>query len=139
MLYPFIWTVSLRVFRHGTRSNRLLHTNFNQTVTATGRLSSSNPNFQNQPKRGFPIRKCVVSRFEDGFITEADFSGLEFRVAGALSNDAQIMEDIKNGKDIHNQTASIINRIPPSEVTKRTYVLRPKIYFRTPLRWHGYG
>jgi len=101
-----------------TRPTGLLHTNFNQCVTATGRLSSSNPNFQNQPKRGFPIRKCVVSRFNGGIITEADFSGLEFRVAGALSMDNQIKDDIENGKDVHSQTASIINRIHPSAVTK---------------------
>ena len=101
-----------------TRPSNLLHTNFNQTVTATGRLSSSNPNFQNQPKRGFPIRKCVVSRFEGGVITEADFASLEWICAGELSRDPQIIEDVANKKDVHKQTASIINQIETSEVTK---------------------
>lgn len=102
-----------------TRSDGILHANFNQTTTRTGRLSSSNPNFQNQPKGGkFPVRKAVVSRFENGRIIEADFSGLEFRVAGELSRDPQIIEDIFSGKDVHKQTASIINQCEVSDVTK---------------------
>ena len=102
-----------------TRPDSLLHANFNQTTTRTGRLSSSNPNFQNQPKGGkFPVRACVVSRFKDGYILEADFSGLEFRVAGELSRDTQIIKDILSGKDVHKQTASIINECPENEVTK---------------------
>lgn len=101
-----------------TRPSGFLHTNFNQCITATGRLSSSNPNFQNQPKRGFPVRKCVVSRFENGMVIEADFSGIEFRVAGELSRDSQIIEDIMTGKDIHKQTASIIHQKPESEIDK---------------------
>jgi DNA polymerase I-like protein with 3'-5' exonuclease and polymerase domains len=102
-----------------TRDDGLLHAQFNQCRTKTGRLSSSNPNFQNQPKGGkFPVRKCVVSRFDGGSIIEADFSGLEFRVAGELSRDPQIIKDILDGKDVHKQTASIINRKPPEEITK---------------------
>ena len=113
----------LSSFVHGiqtwTRPNGILHANFNQTTTKTGRLSSSNPNFQNQPKGGkFPVRRAVVSRFEGGQIMEADFSGLEFRVAGELSRDAQIIEDIMSGKDVHRQTASIIQRKPIEEITK---------------------
>jgi len=105
--------------RRNTRDTNILHTTFNQCVTATGRLSSSDPNFQNQPRSGtFPIRKCVVSRFEGGEVMEADFSGLEFRVAGELSNDPQIYDDIMTGKDVHKQTASIINQKPPEEITK---------------------
>jgi DNA polymerase I-like protein with 3'-5' exonuclease and polymerase domains len=102
-----------------TRPDGLLHAQFNQCTTRTGRLSSSNPNFQNQPKGGkFPVRKCVVSRFDDGEILEADFSGLEFRVAGELSRDPQIIEDILNGKDVHKQTATIINQCDVESVTK---------------------
>lgn len=101
-----------------TRHDNLLHTNMNQCITATGRLSSSNPNFQNQPKRGFPVRKAVVSRFPDGKFVEADFSGLEFRVAGEVSRDPQIIEDILSGKDIHKQTAAIINQTDPENITK---------------------
>lgn len=101
-----------------TRSNGLLHTNMNQCITATGRLSSSNPNFQNQPKRGFPVRSAVVSRFQNGLILEADFSSLEFVVCGELSRDPQIIADVLNGKDLHKQTASIIYECDVSQVTK---------------------
>ena len=101
------------------RKDNILHANFNQTVTATGRLSSSHPNFQNQPKSGkFPVRQCIVSRFEGGLILEADYSGLEFRVAGEISKDQQIIDDIKNGKDIHTQTATIINQTSKDKITK---------------------
>ncbi len=97
--------------RTWTRPDGRLHANFNQCITRTGRLSSSNPNFQNLPSgKLFPIRKCVVSRFEGGEILEADFSGLEFRVAGELSRDPQIIEDVLGGKDVHKQTASIIQQ-----------------------------
>lgn len=102
-----------------TRPDSLLHANFNQTTTRTGRLSSSSPNFQNQPKgEKFPVRACVVSRFEGGYILEADFSGLEFRVAGELSRDPQIIKDILSGKDVHKQTASIINQCSTDDVSK---------------------
>lgn len=105
--------------RRNTRPNGLLHTTFNQCITATGRLSSSDPNFQNQPRSGtFPVRKCVVSRFDGGKIVEADFSGLEFRIAGVLSQDGQIISDILEGKDVHKQTASIINQCSVDDVTK---------------------
>lgn len=102
-----------------TRPNGLLHSTFNQTITATGRLSSTNPNFQNLPKGNkFEVRRAIVSRFEGGMIGEADFSGLEFRVAGELSRDQQIIDDVLNGKDVHRQTASIILQKAPEDVTK---------------------
>lgn len=102
-----------------TRPDSILHPNFNQTTAKTGRLSSTKPNFQNQPKGGkFPVRKAVVSRFEGGKIVEADFSGLEFAVAGDLSRDNQILTDINTGKDVHKQTASIVNQCDVSAVNK---------------------
>jgi len=105
--------------RRNTRPDALLHTTFNQCVTATGRLSSSDPNFQNQPRGGtFPVRKCVLSRFDNGKIIEADFSGLEFRVAGELSQDPQIIADILEGKDVHKQTASIIQQKSIDQISK---------------------
>ena len=108
---------SIAGIRQWTRRGGFLHSQFNQTTTRTGRLSSSNPNFQNQSKK-FPVRRCVVSRFDGGEILEMDYSGLEFRVAGLLSGDAQIKEDVLNGKDIHRQTASIIHRCDPKDVSK---------------------
>jgi len=101
-----------------TRPDGILHTNFNQCITATGRLSSSNINLQNMPKRGFPIRKAMISRFENGTIIEADYSGLELVVCGELSQDQQIIADVKSGKDLHKQTASIINQCSVADVTK---------------------
>jgi len=102
-----------------TRDDGILHANFNQTVARTGRLSSSGPNFQNIPKGGkFPVRRAITSRFDGGSVIEADFSGLEFRVAGELSRDPQIINDILSGKDVHKQTASIINQCRETDVTK---------------------
>lgn len=101
-----------------TRDSGILHPNFNQTVAATGRLSCTKPNFQNLPSgHRFPVRKAIVSRFEDGIIIEGDYSGLEFRVAGELSNDSQIISDVLGGKDVHRQTSSIVDQVDPSEVT----------------------
>lgn len=108
---------SIKGIKTHVRSDGILHAQFNQCTTRTGRLSSSNPNFQNQPKK-FPVRRCVVSRFEGGQTLEMDYSGLEFRVAGLLSGDEQIKDDVHNGKDIHRQTASIIHRCDPKDVSK---------------------
>jgi DNA polymerase I-like protein with 3'-5' exonuclease and polymerase domains len=83
-----------------------IHTSFMQCVTATGRLSSRNPNFQNQPRGStFEVKRCIVSRFPDGVITEADAKQLEFRIAGELSGDKQIAEDVIKGIDVHANTA----------------------------------
>ena len=105
-------------FETWTRSDGILHTQFNQCITATGRLSSTAPNMQNAPKRGFPVRRAVVSRFENGTICEGDFSSVEFVLAGELSRDPQIISDVTTGKDLHKQTASIIYQCDTSEVTK---------------------
>lgn len=105
-------------FETWTRPDGILHTQFNQCITATGRLSSTAPNMQNAPKRGFPVRSAVVSRFKNGICIEADYSNLEFVMAGELSRDPQIIKDVLEGKDLHKQTASIINECKTNEVTK---------------------
>ena len=92
-----------------TNEKGFLHPKFMQAITATGRLSSRDPNFQNQPRgKTFPIRKVVTSRFKDGKIMEIDFAQLEFRTAVYLAQDKQGMEDIKNKIDVHQYTADII-------------------------------
>ena len=92
-----------------TNEKGFLHPKFMQAVTATGRLSSRDPNFQNQPRgKTFPIRKVVTSRFDGGKILEIDFAQLEFRTAVYLAQDKQGMEDIKNKIDVHQYTADII-------------------------------
>ena len=103
----------LKTFVEGLKKHKtnkdFLYPSFMQCVTATGRLSSRNPNFQNQPRaKTFPIRKVINSRFENGKIMEIDFAQLEFRTAIFLSQDKQGMEDIKNGVDVHQYTADII-------------------------------
>jgi len=103
----------LSTFVEGLKNNRdgndIVHPDFMQCVTATGRLSSRNPNFQNMPRGStFAIRRAMVSRFEGGNILEADYSQLEFRVAGYLANDPQAYYDVENKTDVHSVTAEII-------------------------------
>ena len=103
----------LSTFVEGLKNNRdandIVHPDFMQCITATGRLSSRNPNFQNMPRGStFAIRRAMVSRFEGGKILEADYAQLEFRVAGYLANDPQAYYDVESKTDVHNVTAEII-------------------------------
>lgn len=93
------------------QADGLLHCKFNQTTTSTARLSSSDPNFQNQPRgKTFPVRRVVISRWADigGRIMEADFRQLEFRVAAELSGDPVMLQDILDDIDAHQRTADIL-------------------------------
>ena len=102
-----------------TRNNGVLHPRFNQCVTRTTRLSSSDPNFQNQPRGStFPVRAVVVSRFDNGCILQADYSQLEFRIAAQLCGDETMIKDILSGSDVHKYTASIIFNKPEADITK---------------------
>ena len=101
------------------KQNNVLHPKYNQCVTRTTRLSSSDPNFQNQPRGNtFPVRAVVVSRFDGGKILQADYSQLEFRVAAQLSGDEVMKQDILDGSDVHKYTASIIFDKDEKDVTK---------------------
>lgn len=98
-----------------------LHTNYNQAVTATGRLSSNKPNLQNIPirtKKGREIRKAFVPRNEDYTLLAADYSQIELRIIAELSRDDAMMEAFINGQDIHTATASKVYGISTGEVTK---------------------
>ncbi len=98
----------------------LIHTNYNQTVAATGRLSSLNPNLQNIPIRtpkGREIRKAFIARSKDNVLFSADYSQIELRIMAAFANDEHMIEAFKNGRDIHTTTASKIFKIPLEEVT----------------------
>ena len=100
----------LRTFIEGIEKgldpNNFIHPQFMQCVTSTGRLSSRNPNFQNMPRGAtFPVRKAIISRFKDGLILEGDYRQLEFRVAGFLSQDKRVYEDVRNNVDVHQYTA----------------------------------
>jgi len=99
----------------------LIHTSFNQTGTATGRFSSTNPNLQNIPIRdpeGLAIRGAFVSRFSGGKIVSADYSQIELRVMAHLSEDPTMVAAFHAGADIHIATAAIVFGIPEDSVTK---------------------
>jgi DNA polymerase-1 len=98
-----------------------LHTTFNQTIAATGRLSSVNPNLQNIPiktDRGKEIRKAFVAKNDDYSIISADYSQIELRIVAAMSQEKNMLEDFKNGLDIHTATAAKVYGIPLHEVSK---------------------
>ena len=97
-----------------------IHTSFNQTIAATGRLSSTNPNLQNIPIRdenGREIRKAFTASDENHLFLSADYSQIELRIMAALSKDEQMMEAFRNNQDIHAITASKIFKVPLEEVT----------------------
>jgi len=97
-----------------------IHTSFNQAVTSTGRLSSTNPNLQNIPVRdelGREIRKAFIADNSDCVFLSADYSQIELRVMAHLSNDANMIEAFRNGEDIHAATAAKIFGISIDAVT----------------------
>lgn len=97
-----------------------IHTTFNQTFTATGRLSSSNPNLQNIPIKyewGEKIRKAFIA--DNGyFLVSADYAQIEIRILAALSGDENLIEDFLKKRDIHQMTAAKIFGVSPEMVTK---------------------
>jgi DNA polymerase-1 len=98
-----------------------VHTDYMQTVAATGRLSSNNPNLQNIPirtERGRQIRKAFVARNEEYTIVSADYSQIELRIIAALSGDPEMVRSFKNGEDIHAATAAKVFNVPLEEVTR---------------------
>ena len=97
-----------------------VHASFNQMVTATGRLSSSNPNLQNIPIRselGRRIRKGFVSSHRNGWILTADYSQIELRILAHLTEDEALIEGFRSGRDIHRATASLIFGVKPEQVS----------------------
>lgn len=98
-----------------------IHTNFMQTVTATGRLSSNNPNLQNIPirsEKGKEIRKAFVPRSSEFQIMSADYSQIELRIIAALSGDKNMIQAFQQGMDIHTATASKVFNVPFESVTR---------------------
>ena len=97
-----------------------IHTTYNQTVTATGRLSSSNPNLQNLPirsERGQLIRQAVIPD-EGCLFLSADYSQIELRLMAHFSQDPHLVEAFRSGQDIHAATAAKIFNVPIEDVTK---------------------
>ncbi|TNJ44314.1 DNA polymerase I [Tamlana fucoidanivorans] len=98
-----------------------VHTDYMQTVAATGRLSSNNPNLQNIPirtERGRQVRKAFIPRNDDYTLLAADYSQIELRIIAALSQEKTMIEAFKNGEDIHASTASKVFNVPIEEVTR---------------------
>ncbi|MEZ7516279.1 DNA polymerase I [Flavobacterium frigidarium] len=98
-----------------------VHTDYMQTVAATGRLSSNNPNLQNIPirtERGRQIRKAFVARDENYTLISADYSQIELRVIAALSGEENMIKAFQNNEDIHKSTASKVFNVPLEEVTR---------------------
>ncbi|MFW6137484.1 MAG: DNA polymerase, partial [Candidatus Aminicenantaceae bacterium] len=114
-----------------------IHTSYNQTVAATGRLSSSNPNLQNIPTRGEWGR-----RFRSAFIPEkgnlflcADYSQIELRILAHLSGDSRLVETFQQDRDIHRETAFHVfgdeSRLPPEETRRRAKIINFSIIYGT--------
>jgi len=98
-----------------------IHAHFNQAVTATGRLSSSDPNLQNIPIRGEhggEIRKAFVPSGPDWCFVSADYSQIELRVLGHLSGEPALLKAFKRGDDIHTRTAAFVFKVDPADVSR---------------------
>ncbi|WP_339629109.1 DNA polymerase I [uncultured Maribacter sp.] len=98
-----------------------VHTDYMQTVAATGRLSSNNPNLQNIPirtERGRQVRKAFIPKNKDYTLLAADYSQIELRIIAALSEETTMIEAFKNGEDIHASTASKVFNVPLDQVTR---------------------
>ena len=98
-----------------------VHTTYNQSTAATGRLSSNNPNLQNIPirtERGKQIRKAFVKKNDDYVLFAADYSQIELRLIAELSQDPEMLASFKNGDDIHKSTAAKVFGVPINEVTR---------------------
>jgi len=102
-------------------STERVHTDYMQTVAATGRLSSNNPNLQNIPirtERGRQVRKAFIPKNENYTLLAADYSQIELRIIAALSKEDNMITAFKNGEDIHASTASKVFNVPLDEVTR---------------------
>jgi DNA polymerase-1 len=98
-----------------------VHTQYNQAVAATGRLSSNHPNLQNIPirtQRGQLVRKAFVPRDENHILLAADYSQIELRVIASLSGDPEMQSAFNNNEDIHASTAAKVFGVPISEVSR---------------------
>ena len=100
--------------------NNRVHTTFNLTIAATGRLSSTDPNLQNIPVRtelGRGIRRGFIAE-PGNVLVSADYSQFELRIAAAMANDELMIQAFNDNRDIHTETAALINGIPSEDVTK---------------------
>jgi len=102
-------------------ATKRVHTNYLQTVAATGRLASNDPNLQNIPirtERGREVRKAFIPRDKDHVLLAADYSQIELRIIAALSEEENMIKAFKDGADIHASTAANVFNVPLEEVTR---------------------
>lgn len=100
----------------------IIHTNFNQTLTNTGRISSTDPNLQNIPandEEGKVLRKIFISKFDNGKIYSADYNQIELRLLADMSGEEKLIEIFKNNQDVHVMTACQIFNVLPEQVTQK--------------------
>ncbi|MFA6321803.1 MAG: DNA polymerase I [Candidatus Omnitrophota bacterium] len=119
-----------------------VHASFNQTVTATGRLSSSGPNLQNIPIRteeGKKIRKAFISSSKDNVLLSADYSQIELRILAHMSGDKQLAKAFKEGLDIHSFTASLVFGIKEDEITSEMRSMAKTVNFGIVYGMSPYG
>ncbi len=119
-----------------------IHTSFNQTVTATGRLSSSDPNLQNIPVRtdiGRKIRQSFIAPRHDWIILAADYSQIELRVLAYLSQAPGLLEAFANDEDIHTATAAQVFNVPPNEVSAEKRRIAKVVNFGVVYGMSDYG
>jgi DNA polymerase-1 len=118
-----------------------VHTTYNQAVTATGRLSSSDPNLQNIPIRtelGREIRKTIVAE-KGNVLLSADYSQIELRIVASLAEDKKMIEIFNQGEDIHRATAAAINGVPLDKVTKEMRRAAKEVNFGVLYGMGSYG
>lgn len=119
-----------------------IHTNFNQTATATGRLSSSEPNLQNIPVRsdlGGRIRQAFIAPDEDHLLLSADYSQIELRIMAHLSQELNLLQAFANDEDIHTTTAAQVFGIDKSAVTQDMRRVAKTVNFGVIYGMSGYG
>ncbi len=123
------------------KKTKRIHANFNQAVTTTGRLSSSDPNLQNIPIRseiGKEIRRAFIA--EPGHtLVAADYSQIELRIVASLAKDKKMLEVFKKKEDIHKATAAIINGVPLDKVTKEMRYAAKEVNFGVLYGMGAYG
>ncbi|MBD3311801.1 MAG: DNA polymerase I [Candidatus Magasanikbacteria bacterium] len=118
-----------------------IHTSFNQTVTSTGRLSSSDPNLQNIPIRtdlGKEVRDAFIAE-KDNILISADYSQIELRIVASLAKDEKMMEIFEKGEDIHKATAAVINGVKLEEVSKKMRYAAKEVNFGVLYGMGAYG
>lgn len=124
------------------KSKGMLHTQFNQTATQTGRLSSSSPNLQSIPQKGefsLWLRKAFISTFKGGYILSGDYSQIELRILAHLSGDKNLIEAFEQDLDIHQFTATLLFGIKASQVTPAQRNVAKRVNFSIIYGMSSYG